>query len=237
MLHALEMPPGAYADWYAFLNLVDLASIQNHMRRQLDFFETNAFAGVKVNRVLVDGRAGPSIVEFAEQRGVDLIMMPTRGLTRFRALLLGSVTSYVLHDALCPVWTAAHQEIDAPANPIRTVLCAVDLSETTPALLGWARDISGAFAARLHVIHVDAPGSPRSQTALNKYGEFAAATGVDAELELIAGAVADAVVQAVERHAADLLLIGRGRIRGTLGRLRDHSHALIRRSPCPVLSI
>ena len=44
-----------------------------------------------------------SIVEFAEDEGVDLIVVGTRGKTGFSRLLLGSVAQGVLAYAHCPV--------------------------------------------------------------------------------------------------------------------------------------
>ena len=43
------------------------------------------------------------IIEFAEQRRIDLIIMGTRGRTGFKKLLLGSVASGVVTYSHCPV--------------------------------------------------------------------------------------------------------------------------------------
>ena len=43
------------------------------------------------------------IIEFAEQRSIDLIIMGTRGRTGFKKLLLGSVASGVVTYSHCPV--------------------------------------------------------------------------------------------------------------------------------------
>lgn len=51
------------------------------------------------------------------------------------------------------------------------------------------------------------------------------------------GTVPDVVrEEALQRHA-DLVLISRGALQGTLGRLRKHSYGIIRHAPCPVLSV
>ena len=51
----------------------------------------------------------------------------------------------------------------------------------------------------------------------------------------------DGVTRYVPRAAgeaeADLLVMGRSPLRGLLGRLRTHAHALIREAPCPVISV
>ncbi|MGP8071371.1 MAG: universal stress protein [Candidatus Bathyarchaeia archaeon] len=44
-----------------------------------------------------------TILEEATKNNIDLIVMGTRGLTGFKELLIGSVSSGVLHHAHCPV--------------------------------------------------------------------------------------------------------------------------------------
>jgi len=49
------------------------------------------------------GRAWQEIVEFAKERGSDLIVMGTHGYTGVQHVLLGSVAEKVLRHAPCPV--------------------------------------------------------------------------------------------------------------------------------------
>jgi len=64
-----------------------------------------------------------------------------------------------------------------------------------------------------------------------------ASAGVEAELCVDAGSVAVAVREEAERHGAGLVVIGRGVLHETLGRLRTNAYAIIRHAPCPVLSV
>jgi nucleotide-binding universal stress UspA family protein len=48
--------------------------------------------------------------------------------------------------------------------------------------------------------------------------------------------VADALADAAQDCEADLIVIGRGKARKTLGRFRTHAYDIIRHAPCPVLS-
>ena len=96
------------------------------------------------------------IVDFAHNNDVDLIMMPTHGYGPFRTLLLGSVTAKVLHDAQCPVWTAAHVE-DTPSRDHikpRNILCALDATEKSVPIMQWASDLRKAMGAALRLVHV-----------------------------------------------------------------------------------
>ncbi|SRR5713101_8338736 len=49
------------------------------------------------------GEAAKAILGEAEKFGADLIVMGSRGLTDFQALLVGSVAHKVMHHANCPV--------------------------------------------------------------------------------------------------------------------------------------
>jgi nucleotide-binding universal stress UspA family protein len=72
-------------------------------RRDLDLFLTEELRGSRVKRILIEGDPARTIVEYAHSENSGLIVMPTHGYGPFRRLLLGSVTSKVLHDADCPV--------------------------------------------------------------------------------------------------------------------------------------
>jgi len=74
-------------------------------------------------------------------------------------------------------------------------------------------------------------------TARRSIEEMAASAGIDATIAVTIGSVADSVAEEAARCQADLLVIGRGVIRGTLSRLRTHSYGIIRLSPCPVMSV
>ncbi len=52
-----------------------------------------------------EGNVSQDIVDFAETRGVDLIVMATRGLTGISRFLLGSNTERIVRVAPCPVLT------------------------------------------------------------------------------------------------------------------------------------
>jgi len=60
---------------------------------------------------------------------------------------------------------------------------------------------------------------------------------VEAPLCIASGDVAGSIREEARRHAADLIVVGRGLLHETLGRLRTHSYGIIRQAPCPVISI
>src|SRR5690242_7821708 len=105
LLHVLEMPPPYFTDWYGFMAMVDVSAVREGRVNELNEFLKDRFHGPYVNREMLQGDPSQVISNYAQEQGIDLIMMPTHGFGTFRSLLLGSVTSKVLHDSACPVWT------------------------------------------------------------------------------------------------------------------------------------
>jgi nucleotide-binding universal stress UspA family protein len=233
--------------------LIGTDTILSDLVDRLDHALVSEFSHLEVERVAEIGETARVITDFAHSNKVDLIMMPTHGYGPFRRLLLGSVTAKILHDAECPVWTAAHVE-ERPCQShlaCRNILCAVDGTPKSVDLLRWAGSLAGDVGASLRLVHVvtDAsrshshnfdPGHDADlrENARQEIFQFQKEAGVsNVPLCIVAGSVADGVQEEAQRHGADLLVIGRGSLHETIGRLRTHSHAIIRQSLCPVLSV
>jgi nucleotide-binding universal stress UspA family protein len=228
----------------------DVAAWTNALRTRLDQALTTEFGSVPVKRITDVGDPGLRITEVAHNEGVDLIMMPTHGLGLFRTLLLGSATAKVLHDATCPVWTAAHAERQPTGGLPKTILCAVDGGPASGALLRWAADFSTRVGAALNVLHVvgalpDSPTLERTgmleeqlrQAAQARIVSLQSAAGVTAPLTVTMGDLVTTITTHAREDGADLILIGRGSLHTRLGRLRTHAYGIINRSGCPVLSV
>ena len=247
LLHVHETPFLAID----YPNLVaELATLREAAHCQLDAFLPHAFPEVAVRRLQLDGRPGPAITDYAAANGISLIMLPTHGYTRFRQLLLGSVVASVLHDSEIPVWTSAHAEIPLPSPVPKHILCAIDCGPQTQKVLQAAVKISEQFKAPLRIVYWHPSGSnfPSAtadrahqvvhEAALEHYQSIAADLDLPEYLEILEEpTLIEGVQNAIATHQSDLLLIGRGRIQGVLGRLRSNAHDLIRSAPCPVLSV
>lgn len=207
-------------------------------RIQLDSFLPTDFDYFNVKRVLLHGDPALQIVDYARSDGSDLIMLSTHGYGPYRRFLLGSVTAKILHDADCPVWTASHLEHTPPIEKIsiRNILCAVDLNSQGLKALRWGAKLAEEFQAHLSVLHVisepDAGGKVRTKIA-----EMLRETGTQGAVLVEQGDIPDHVEKAARRLPADLVLIGRSSDAGVFGRLRKNSYAIIRQTPCAVISV
>lgn len=253
MLHVIEFP----ASWYgppegvSWETLSDADRLRDRRREEFQEYLTDAFDGVTVRREIVEGDPASQISCYAKTKKTGLIMMPTHGFGAFRRLLLGSVTAKVLHDANCPVWTGVHAKgmVAHDAERCRRILCAVDTGPRDVHVVRWAMDFAAQFGAELRVIHAIAGGAGNSDldTPFREFLFRVAGEDMDKLLEdanaagkaevVLAGGKADRVVHgaAVEREA-DLVVIRRGADHA-LGRLRSNAYAIIRESPCPVISV
>jgi nucleotide-binding universal stress UspA family protein len=201
-------------------------------------------------RLTALGDPAETIAQFTRDNSVDLVMIPTHGHGLFRRMLLGSVAAKVLHDVHCPVWTAAHAEKQQTHEVPRKILCAVDGSDKSAALARWAAEFSALIGASLELLHVVRKISDwldleseqalqdevRAESARRVEGLLKSA-GVDAPLRVATGEIVETIAERAREDGADLIVLGRGAIQDTLGRLRTHAHGIIQRSPCPVLSV
>lgn len=229
---------------------VDPKKMEDDLRLRLDSALTKELEGVCIQRMVDYGDPARKITDFAHSHAVDLIMMPTHGCGLFRSMLIGSVTAKVLHDASCPVWTATHAEEQHSKDVPGTIIYAVDGTPKTPALLQWAAEFSQRMGATLKLLHVVPPisdwlGLPSERELQEEAREEARAkidslqksAGVNLPLRVAVGQIANTVTEEARQEGADLIIIGRGTLQSSLGRLRTHAYGIIQKSPCPVLSV
>ena len=219
---------------------------------EFDSFAADAFSAIPVTREVLEGDPARQIVAYADEHQIDLIMMPTHGHGSFRALLLGSVTAKVLHDSHSPIWTGIHAEELTAHSPDKwkRILCAIDTNEHGESLLKWVSEFARQQNLELQLVHAvaGADGMWIEQrdpsmyeflfhAARERLGKLQSSAGTSLEIRLIGGSVGTAVRQAAVDYDADLIVIGRGAIQTSIGRLKNSAYSIIRLAPCPVISI
>lgn len=228
------------------------ATRTEQMRKELETYLSEELVGVRTERILLEGDPSRNIVSHAHDNHMDLIMMPTHGYGPFRRFVLGSVTAKVLHDADCPIWTGVHLEEAPTAESIefRTVVAAIDLGPQSCKTVRWAATFANEYNARLLIVHA----TPSLEGRAGEYFDpdwkshlaSAAREAID-KLECDVADEGDVIIDSgdapkvvcgiAEQEKADLMVIGRGSAAGIFGRLRQNAYAIIRQSPCPVVSV
>lgn len=197
------------------------------------------FAQLSTEAIAHSGDPVDAITRFVHTHGVDLIMMPTFGHRPFRSSSLGSVAAGVLHGAQCPIWTATHAD-EPPALhfPCQSVVCAVDVTPKSTSVMEWAARFSRDWGARLSLVHVISPRTLRRPDEVTEaIDRMQRTVGVRAPVSVCSGEVPEEVRAEAQRRQADSLVIGRGLLDTTRGRLGRDSRGIIQRAPCPVVSI
>ncbi|MBI1352842.1 MAG: hypothetical protein GC160_00745 [Acidobacteria bacterium] len=231
------------------------AEIRAGAAEALDDMAQELGVGVAIETEVAGGDPASAIEQKSVTTDLDLIVMPTAGGGHFRRMMLGSVTTKVLHDLPCPVMTGVHMEDVQPAakHPYRRIACLVDLEADSDRILKWASDFAAAYEAPLYLLHAPpllqtlgaAPYMPDNllpiyiERAREKAALLLAGAGVEAAIIIEPGEVEDALPKAVKTVAADIVVTGRRRPDGRVGLfgLRTDLTAAIRRSPCPVISV
>ncbi len=253
-LHVLQPPPPLYGGMnIVYDEVYDFEGIQADLRVELEKFAGAELPRVDVTCLVETGDPAAVIAEYAENEGMNLIAMPTHGYGTFRRALLGSVTAKVLHDSKVPVWTAAHApEPSHRAHPQpRQILCAIGLKPESSHTLEFAINLAADCGATVEAIHVAPEGevAPASQegrlhellveAARSRVAKIQeTAGGPDVETVVNGGSVAHMVRTVALEKRSDLVVVGRGCEKGAImGRLRSNTYAIVRESPCPVLSV
>ncbi len=254
-LHLVETPDFLFE--MPEYSIVSFAQIRDEQmaerRKKLETWLAPEFAGVAVRRVIAEGDPGRDIVCYAHENEASLIMMPSHGFGPFRRFMIGSTTSKVLHDAYVPVWTDAHIEESAqhfPIQPLRKIICAIDLGEQSEAALQLAASLVQRTSGDVVVVHAIPTIEARpasyfdtdfsahlSAEARLRVEELQDQTGTSFKVCVQGGDPAEVVARAVAAHQAELVVIARSATLGGLGRLRTHAYSIINKSPAPVLSV
>ena len=254
LVHVLELTAFEYSPIQATPERLDelMEERTRTAQGELERFPERESGSPKTHRLILKGDTAEQILVCAQSAKADLIVMPTHGYDPIRRFLLGSVASKVLHGANVPVITGAHFEenTNLSVQP-RHIVCGLDLGPCSARVLKWATQLAHAFAAQLTVVHAtpdlgESAGDsihPDWLVQMNsrvqeQVAHLQHAATDKAQVLVATGDPHKALSNAVQRLNADLLVIGRGAsAAGPFGRLRAHAYAIIRSSPCPVVSV
>jgi nucleotide-binding universal stress UspA family protein len=214
--------------------------------------ERAAARGVGTVAEVLQGDPVKTIVDYAGEEDVDLIVMPTHGRQGLSRVLLGSVTERVVGSADVPVVVVDPEEASAFVYPPRGILVPTDGSRAAGLALETAIDLARETGAALHVLHVIETASlgfdVRSAVAageLDTKAESILADAVEtaetAGVETVIRSVADGrpyreIRSYVADHDVDLVAIGsHGETDFSRFVLGGVTNKIIRGSPVPVL--
>jgi nucleotide-binding universal stress UspA family protein len=102
-IHVIEKPPTVYVESQKLLNDI-MTKYRNESTKVLDRCkELAAGKGIKIETAIAEGDAASNIADYAKKQDFDIIVIGSRGLGRFKEMVVGSVSNKVLHQAKCSV--------------------------------------------------------------------------------------------------------------------------------------
>jgi nucleotide-binding universal stress UspA family protein len=106
-VHVIEplVPTVGYSSMTEPLPIADISDqLEDSAERELPkIAESEEFAGLEVEELIVHGEAASEIVRVAKDRKVDLIVVSSHGRTGLGRILFGSTAEAVVRHASCPV--------------------------------------------------------------------------------------------------------------------------------------
>lgn len=202
--------------------------------------------------------AAPTIVEYADDHDVDLVVVPSHGRRGVRRMLLGSVAEEVLRTAGCPVLTLKADGGEPPAGRIERIVVPVDFSEHADLALASAGALADRVGAELQVVHVipelsypdpyfaDAAALRAMTKAAREEVPQALAEKVDevlgedasVETHMVVGRPAGEIAAFAEERDADLIVMGsHGRTGLERVFLGSVAEGVVRQASRPVLTV
>ncbi|PQJ34330.1 universal stress protein [Salinibacter sp. 10B] len=98
-----------------------------------------------------------SIVTYADDKNIDLVVMGTHGRRGVDRMLFGSVTEEVVRRAPCPVFTVRADADKTPGQAVRRVLVPIDFSDASESAVQHAKEIALTYGAEIDLLHVVEP--------------------------------------------------------------------------------
>jgi nucleotide-binding universal stress UspA family protein len=186
-----------------------------------------------------------AIVNTAEQRNADLIVMGTHGRSGVSRVMLGSVTERVLRETDRPVLTVRQgPETRGPLRAsIKRVLCPMNYTPVAFNALEHAVAVARCFDAELHVLHVIEPSAghvmdEKAHEQLCDWLSEDARRRCNLQELIRRGDAAEQIIEESRALGCDLIILGAQHKRffdSTV--IGTTTVRVTRHAPCPVLTV
>lgn len=189
-------------------------------RNVAEFFEG---ADAELRHVVTEGHIGQSIVDEAKAEETELVVLGARGHSTVDRILLGSTSDFVATHASCSVLIVRPTGLrSAPGRPLRVTLAYDDSSPSQRALqevrrFCWGKtteftvvSVVSFISAFLNEVVVD-PAERKAEAlrSAERAAEEVRDVAPQATAQLVeSDHIADGLVDFVESHRADLLVMG-----------------------------
>ncbi len=221
----------------------DLVELKAELKRAYSYIE-----GEDYHLYLLEGDVSQSILDFAHQMHIDLIVLGTHGRRGLGKALIGSVAESIFRHSPVPVLTLGPQGRRTPhVDLARNILLAADFTPASASAARYAVALAHKNQAELTLLHVASPkevahNQDRAAVLQGMKCKLAELLGpdpgVDCSLRVEVGPVASTILHTACEIQADLVVMSVKTSMGLLDRLRSpNSYQVVSESCCPVLTL
>jgi nucleotide-binding universal stress UspA family protein len=215
--------------------------------------------GIEHEVVIGEGTIWEVVSNLIKEKGIDLIVVGTRGRTGFAKTLLGSVAEQILRQAPCPVLTVGpHARLEqerwgaeryGKQTEMREILYTTDLTADFPPAAPYAISLAQENQAHLVLLHVIEDSKAGElvqpeQVAESMENKLRQLVPQEAELwcEPVClverGQSAEKILDVANRRHADLIVLGARPAKGLATHLNTGTvHKVVLQAKCPVLTV
>lgn len=208
------------------------------------------------------GNTTEEISRLVDEYHADLVITATHGRSGLKRFFLGSVTERLMRTLPCPLLVLRGTEEDSAATPpkfpFKRILVGCDFSSDSDLAFKYSLSMAQEFQGELHLVHVvepsgykelfempAEPGERLKQDLLDMIkGKLKAMVPEEAlnwvtlHIQLLVGKPYAEIIRYAEINDVDLISLGirgHGMVEALL--VGSTTDRVIRRAPCPVLSI
>ena len=218
---------------------------------------------VRWEPLITVGKPADEISRAVEEKDIDLVIAATRGRSGLKRIILGSVTERLMRTLTCPllvVNSPEHKFVSAANHEIKLkkILVGCDFSPDSGQAFNHALSLAQEFEAELHLAHVIEPPAqpdlhkvdkPVSEEIQQDYRDFLTQKLKDMvpeearywctpQTSLLEGQPYEKIVRYAETEDIDMIVLGaRGHGLVKTLFLGSTTDRVVRRAPCPVLSV
>lgn len=203
---------------------------------------------------VVQGNPAPTIAEYAERYGHDLVVMPTHAREGVSRYLVGSVTEKVVRLSSVPVLTARMQPDEQLSFPYQNILIPTDGSPGATAAGEHGLELAAGLGATVHALSVleESPLGLDLGSAISGEEQEQAATDAVEELAIESerydvpevvrhveqGTPLEVILDTIESQEIDAVVMGTTGSGGTEGILLGSvAEKTLRTAPVPVITV
>ena len=225
LLHVCE---SAQAQYHHMHQLYIQKMVAATKRGAKKYLEKPGDKEITVRSAVLDGHPAERIVDFADEKDIDLIVIATHGWSGIRRWVLGSVADQVVRATKRPVALIRAKGIHhhlAEKGTMNKILVPLDGSKDSEAVIPYAEELASRLRGEVVLLHVVPPPSPVYAVP----GETVQIPNTPAEVELLkahAGSYLEKVANALkDKHIKVKFEVKVGNTGNEIIKLADEVHA------------